>query len=232
MNNNELKIVVPNGRNFTAKENIFKLVRASELRLSDDFLKYTPNTPHEEEFKEAVEKVIKAGVQDFYRPTLDPSFDSDGQICYQAGMKPAVGKSYNWWAKEAKNFCPERKSRLGTYSEYIAFLAVLIKELVDAGKSLEWAWTAVCFDSEELGHYWDFSDATYKFEVTGNREVCGWSDLANTYKILAENEETGGFWLASGCCNFVSFDAPLARLYRRGSRYDGHRCGAGWLVLS
>ncbi len=65
----------------------------------------------EKAFKELLTKVIKFGVSDFYRPKIDPGFDKQGNICYQAGLRPAVGKSYNWWAKSAKEFCPERNSR-------------------------------------------------------------------------------------------------------------------------
>lgn len=254
--NNELKIVVPKGWSVRVEErsdgsrvfkfaqenaedttchhqeDIFKLVRASELSLSDGFLRYRPHTRAEKAFKEALEKVIKAGVQDFYRPTLDPSFDVDGRICYEVDMKPAVGKSYNWWVKASKDFCPERKSRLGTYSEHIAFLAVLIKEMVASGKSLEWAWNAVCNDSKELGHYWNSSDAKHEFEATCKRKVCGWSDLANTCKILAKDKEAGGFWLAGGCyCDFSDV-SPLAGLCHCGNRDDDERNSTGWLVLS
>lgn len=89
MKDNELKIMVPNDRSF-AVEDIFKLVRASELSLSDDFLKHIPKNPVEEKFKEAVKAVIEVGVKNFYRPTIDPSFDGDGRICYQAGRKPVA----------------------------------------------------------------------------------------------------------------------------------------------
>ena len=253
--NNELKIVVPGCRVVDAKvmpdgscvltleqatakdttrhhqEGIFKLVPASKLSLNDDFLKYSPKTPAEKAFMEAVKKVIKAGMQDFYRPTLDPSFDSDGRICYQTGMKPAVGKSYNWWYEHSKKFCSERKSRLGTKSEYIAFLAVFIKEMVASGKSLEWAWNAVCNDSKELGHYWNSNDAKHALEATGNREVCGWRDIANTYKILAEDKEAGGFWLAGGNYNNNSNNNPLADLYHNNNRNNDNNNSSGWLVL-
>lgn len=263
--NNELKIVVskgcrvtveenPDGRRvfkFAPEEDIFKLVPASKLSLNDDFLKYNPNTLAEAVFMEVVKKVIEAGVQDFYRPTLDPSFDDDGRICYQAGMKPAVGKSYNWWYEHSKKYYFERKSRLGTISEYIAFLAVFIKEMLASGKSLEWAWNAVCNDSKELGHYRNSNDAKYIFEATGNREVCGWCDLANTYKILAEDKEAGGcrdlaniykilaeddeasgFWLAGGGYDNYSINNPLALLYHDRFREYSYSGSTGWLVFS
>ena len=257
MCNNELKIMVPKGwvvneevmsdgsRVFTVKldtataddtacnqrEGIFKLVPASKLRLDDSFMNHSPKTSREKIFKDMVEIAIKNGLKDFWRPIMDPSFDADGGICYQAGNKPAVGKSYNWWKKTAKNFCPERKSRLGTKAEYVAFLAVLIKELVaSSGKSVEWAWNAVCNDSRELGHYWNSKDGKNVFETTGCREICGFFDLANICKMVAIDEVN--FCRASGKYDDNGYYFPLSDLWIGGSRYDDCNISTGWIVLA
>ena len=213
-------------------KSVFLKVPASELRLDDEFLKYQPKTKKEKEFKELVEDAIKSGLKDFYRPKYDPSLSEDRtSICYVPGKKPIVGKSYNWWEKVSKEFCPERNSRLGTKYEYIAFVAVLIKELVASGKSVEWAWNAVCNDSKELGHYWNSKNAKCAFETTGSREICGFYDLANTVKILAEDEESFDFWLASAHYHCFSDSYPLAGLCQvHGHSNEGH-FGCGWLVL-
>lgn len=220
------------------REGIFKLVPASQLSLEDDFLKYSPKTKKEQNFKNRVETAIKSGLKDFWRPVYDPSFYNYVRICYEPGKMPAVGKSYNWWAKTANEFKPEQGSRLGTKSEYVAFLAVLIKELVNSGKSVEWAWNAVCNNSKELGNYWNSKDsskcAQNDFEPTGSREICGWYDLANSFKILAEDEEAGGLWQAGGFYGYFSHEFPLAGMghvcssnYRN---YVDYQC-CGWLVL-
>ena len=214
------------------KDDIFVLVEASKLSLDDGFMKYEPTTRCERELKELLEEAIRSGVKDFYRPCLDPSFNEDGGICYKAGSKPAVGRSYNWWKEAAEGFMPERGSRLGTRLEYVAFLGVLIKELVSEGMSINQAWNAVCNDSKELGHYWNSKNAKYEFEPTGARKVGRFYDLANTCKILAEDEEAGGFWLAGGSCISDSYDGPLADLDCRDDRCDDFDCSAGWLVLS
>lgn len=65
------------------------------------------------------------------------------------GQKPAVGKSYNSWIEIVKN----SKWCIGTKSQYIAFLGVLIKRIVDKGWTVDEAWKAVCSDSKKLGHY-------------------------------------------------------------------------------
>ena len=227
MNNNELKIMVSTN---------FKLVRASQLSLDDDFLKYTPKTEEEEDFMFDVEEVIKKGVSDFWRPICDPSFDENGRICYHPGWMPAVDKSYSWWASNARVFYPERGSRLGTDFEYIAFLAVIIKELVASGKSIEWAWDAVCNDSKELGHYDNSQNVIdkYHLEPTGSREICGWYDLANTSKILAvaKEEDAGTFRWASGNCSISGNELPLAFLSYHNDRSYNFCCCSGWIVLT
>ena len=214
------------------REGIFKKVPASELSLKDNFMNHIPQTEQEKNFMAEVKKVIRVGMHDFWRPVCDPSFDDNGRICYEPGKIPAVGKSYNWWAKTAKEFKPEQGSRLGTKSEYIAFLAVLIKELVNSGKSVEWAWNAVCNDSKELGHYRNSENAKHAFEDTGSREICGWCDLGNACKILAEDEEAGGFWLTGGNYYYYSNDYPLADLYHYDDSNIDCNYSCGWLVLT
>ena len=113
----------------------------------------------------------------------------------------------------------------------MAFLGVLIKQLVESGWSIEGAWNAVCNDSRNLGHYWNSAGALHKFEPTGSREICGFCDLGNAYKILAEDKETGGFWLAGGAyhCNGINNSLADLSLYDcRNYKYYGR---VGWLVL-
>lgn len=219
----------------TEKENpqdAFVFVEASKLSLKDEFMKYKPKTEREEKFKKQLTEAIKKGVKDFWRPRYDPSFNEDGtRICYVEGKKPAVGKSYNWWKRTAEAFCPEWQSQLGTKSEYVAFLGVLIKKLVESGWKVEEAWSAVCNDSRELGHYWNSQNAKHAFEDTGSREICGFFDLANTYKILAEDEEARGFWLAGGDYCTSSNIYPLAYLARCNLQDFNHCDSVGWLVL-
>lgn len=213
----------------------FVLVPASTLSLDDEFMCYIPKLYSEKAFKELLTEVINRGISDFYRPRLDPSFDKYGKICYQAGLRPAVGKSYNWWKDNAKGFCPEHKSRLGTKSEYVAFLGVLIKKLVASGWEVAAAWNAVCNDSRKLGHYWNPKGALQDFEPTGSREICGFCDLANAYKFLAEDKKAGGFWIASGGYNLCGdYGPPLVQIELFTNRDRDSECyfTVGWLVLS
>lgn len=205
------------------------LIEAEKLSLDDEFMQHEPCTEAEVRTKELIVEAIRSNVKNFCRPEMDPSFADDG-IAYVAGKKPAVGKSYVWWSKIAKKYDPSRKSRLGTRLEYGAFLGVLIKELVAEGKAVEWAWNAVCNDSKELGHYYDSKNAKCEFEPTGSRLICGFYDLANTYKILAEDE--GGFWIAGGDYHDFGFSSSLVALYHLTVRYFDNNYSVGWLVFS
>jgi len=209
------------------------LIEAEGLSLNDQFMLYEPDTEKEKCTKDLIAEAIKAGVKNFYRPKCDPSFTDDG-ICFVAGKAPAVGKSYNWWFDTAKKYDPSRNSRLGTRLQYGAFLGVLIKKLVEEGMTVAWAWNAVCNNSKELGHYYNSEDAKQQtFELTGSRCICGFYDLVNTFKLLAEvDEEVGGFWIAGGYFGNYSYTCPLADLEHDTDCYSDDNLSVGWLVFS
>ena len=212
-------------------DDIFVLVEASKLSLDDEFMSHEPTTYEEEKLKKLLTEAIKKGLKDFYRPVLDPSFNGDGGICYVQGKRPAVGNSYNWWHKAAVEFMPERGSRLGTKVEYMAFLGVLLKNMVNNGWSKAQAWSAVCNDSRELGHCWNSENAKHELEPTGSRKIVSYYDLANTFKILAEDEEACCFWLAGGCYDNNGYYSPLTDLSRGCKRNFDYDNSVGWLVL-
>jgi len=214
------------------EDDIFVCIKASELSLDDEFMQHKPNSKREQELKDALKAVIKKGIADFWRPRMDPSFDKKGNICFKAGEKPAVGKTYNWWRDNSKKFNPKRKSRLGTKPQYIAFLGVLIKTLVAEDWTVDEAWNAVCNDSKKLGHCWNAENAKHAFESTGSRAIAGFYDLANAYKILTVDGVDGYFWLAGGSNYHYGFYYPLADLDLHYNCDDRSSYGVGWLVLS
>jgi len=191
----------------------FKLVEAEMLSLDDFFMSHQPTTLREKATKKLIFTAITKGVKNFYCARLAPSLTDDGEgIVFEAGKMPAVGKSYNWWQEAARNYKPEKNSRLGIRIEFGAYMAVLIKELMEAGMPVDEAWYAVCNDSSKLGHYSTSENASDDFEPTGSREVCGLYDLGNTYKLLAEEcpGNLEGFWVAGGKYCDAGTSYPIA----------------------
>jgi len=219
---------------FEAEEmrSVLVLVDAENLSLSDSFMAFEPQTGRESLTKELIHKAISAGVKNFYRPKCDPSFTKgEAGFYFEFGKAPAVGKSYDWWIKAIRNHSADHNVKLGTRLQYGAFLGVLIKRLIEEGKTAEWAWNAVCNDSAELGHYWNSVKAKHTFEPTGSREICGFCDLANTYKILADDSDNNIYWMASGIYGGDSKIYPIADICRGNSRNFGIY-GVGWIVVN
>lgn len=212
-------------------EKYFPIVKASTLSLEDEFLKYEPETNSEEKIYVEITEAIRSGLSDFRVQRMDPSFDNDGNICYRAGLRPAIGVSAIWWQKNAKEFMPEKGSRLGTVKERVAFLALLIKYLIEkCNYSIREAWKAVCYQSKDLGHYRDYKEKTHDIEPTGSRQIGEWFDLANTCKIILD-EVTGKLSLASGCYDDFGCGFPLASIYRCNNVTVKSDSNVGWIVL-
>ena len=205
--------------------------------LWDAFMKHEPRTTKERNFKKQLAAVICASdIKDFWCPKHNPSFcEDETKICFEMGSAPAVTpKTFSEWDKMAKSFMPECKSRLGTKDEYIAFMGVIIKSLTEMGWDIDVAWNAVCNDSYNLGNYKnnganDFHIISH--EPTGSREVCGFCDLADSVKYLAEDEATGCYYMASGCCYDDSDKCPIADIQPDNATNYSYAHAVGWVVL-
>lgn len=211
----------------------FPVVKASTLSLEDEFLKHEPESDGQTKFKEMLTEAIKSGLSDFRAQRMDATLDEYDRIYYQKGKKPEFNKSANWWKKNAKKFMPEKESRLGTIKERIAFLGLLIKYLIEErGYIVSDAWKAVCDQSKDLGHYRDSKDAKNKFEFTGSRQVGDWYDLANTSKIIINDDEASGFSLIGGDFYNYGEDYPLADVNSIYGSFVDYSYSTGWIVLS
>ena len=209
------------------------LIEASKLNLDGGIMNYYPPSLRGMEFRNLLRMAIKKEVRDFYIPVMDPSVDEEGKIFYEAGNKPAIGYSYSWWERKAKEFCPEHRSRLGTKYERMLFLGILITKLVESGCDLIDAWKCIFVDSSKLGHYSTSKYAThYYLETTGSRRVCDFYDLGNTYKILAKDEDTSNYWLAGGSYNDFGYHFPISSLLSCEYNIIGADANnVGWLVF-
>lgn len=162
---------------------------------------------------------------------LDPSI-KDGKLVYQQGLPPALGFSCAEWRNMLKEYNPSRNSRLMTITEYACRNLFLIKRLVESGYEIEEAWETVCDDSQEIGHYSNSDNHSSDFEPTGSRGVCGFYDLANTWKILeGDSEIFGDFWAASGFYNNSSKICPVGDIRPQHSKGDYVDISVGMLAL-
>ena len=203
----------------------FVLIEASKLSLDDVIFQHIPQNEKERVLKKRLEAVIKKEIKDFWLAKRDPTDagTEDDYGFYSA--YPATGKTYNWWYKKSV----EKKCRLGKLSEYVAFLGVLLKKLVENGWTVEKAWYAVCVDSTELGNY----RIPGRLGVTrrsGSDKICGFYDLANTRKLLAEDKDRGACWHAGGHCGELGTESPLATLRYDDERNCNHPDSVGWIV--
>ena len=191
-----------NKNEITILKKEFKLVEASKLRVNDDFMLLEPKTKKGKLLKTQIQKAIESGLNDFLKPVYDPSFvnfdpdyKKDDNLTFEPKKEPILRRTFEWWEEVAKSV----GGHIATRTEYNAFLGVLIKALFEK-KNSEIVWDLVANNKEWLGTFipGGTSNSFKKVYQTGTTKVCGFDDLANTYKLLKEDDPTGGFLIASG----------------------------------
>ena len=175
----------------------FPIVHAGALSLDDVIFKHKPQTINQAFFKKRFEIAYNMGLYNFRAQAMDPSLDENDNIIFKAGEKPAIGKPAIWWDIELKHFFPQKSSRLGSTNERVAFLGVLMKELVENyNYSISDAWYAICDQSREICNCADTIKGNVHIETTGSRKLGKWADLGNEYKIT-KNMKNG--YSLEGC---------------------------------
>lgn len=179
-------------------DEMFPVVRASELKLDDEFMHHTPVGWVQERVMKTLTSEIPLGIQDFRHPRVDPSFDDEGNLIFEEGKRPGVGRLLpHEWKALFEAYLPEKHSRMETDIGYDIFCGVYIKELVATGYSVERAWYEVCNESCKHGCFWDSHGAQNGLELTGSRPQGMWCDLGNTRKIIT-NKQGCDFFTVSG----------------------------------
>ena len=212
----------------TTTENFYKNV-----------LEFKSKNPNIKAFCKAIQEVQEVGVKPFYRPVLDPSIEN-GKVIYEKGKEPAIGILYTDWLKFVKrmNSVEGKRWKIGSEYQYYAFLVELINQLVESGWKIKDAMNAVIIDSRALGNYSDPKSSIKETrEKTGSREICGYYDLANTFKILSCTNRPDIAWYAGGAIGFFSDSYPLAYLINLEYKGEYEKTfyaidyGVAWLVL-
>lgn len=194
-------------------ENNFECrINPEVFSLDEEWFNHNPTTEKQKQIKTLfLDAKAKGRLHAFTCMTIDPSI-KDGKLAYEKGRKPAVGFSQKVWRELLEDYNPKRNTRQMTKTEYACKCLFIIQKRVNSGYEIDEAWADVCDNSKRIGHYYN-SNITMRgdFEPTGSKEVCGFCDLANTTKLLAEDpwDEVGGFWKASGHCGKISHVDPV-----------------------
>ena len=172
-------------------------------------------TEKQEFYLNVLARTRKYGIADFCIATLEPSV-KNGKIYYQKGEKVAKGFTLEEWDKMAKEFCPERNSRLATLEELFLFYAY--RNAQDL-----WSISDVCDSSIGIGNFFDAPKAKNGFETSGHRETAGYFDgIGNTSKICRYDDlvftVTGGHFDKSGAdypvAGYIKFCHKPKQIYR------------------
>ncbi len=216
-------------RNYEIKATEFETIKipGSDSPVYAKLMKHKPVNNTEEIFMDNLKKAISKSIKEFEVFVNDPSIDNNDKLQFIPNFIPAVGYSYNEWEELAK----KNGLRLGTKDEYTLFSGWLINSLINEGWTVSDAWNSVCTDSRELGNYYNSEGNNCFIEDTGSRKVAGKCDLANVKKILAKDEEAGGYYLAGGCFRNYGNTSPLASIDLHHKYFFHYGESVGWFVL-
>lgn len=220
----EMKIAIPElkgGREETEKNETSSIFE-SELECKIDpnmfageWLNHQPSTRTQKEILHLyLDAKANGRLHTFTCMKIDPSV-KDGKLVYQKGLPIKTDFSQNQWTKMLKDYKPSRNSRQMTRTEYVCRNLFLIQKLVESGYEIEESWQAVCDDSRKIGHYSDSYNPKNNFEATGSREICGFCDLGNVSKLIAQDpwdDEDGVFLTVGGDYTCDGSMAPVAYL--------------------
>jgi len=200
-------------------------IEASKLSMKDKFMQYNPKNTYEKILKSHLTHVIQSGISDFYCFNTNPSLDNEGNICFKGGIYSVPDESYNWWREKVEMFNPMCKSRLGSKSEYIAVLGVLMKKLIDEGWRVSKVWNELCNNQAVLIRY------LYSQTLTNvHYDNLGYlfTTFFQTSKFLADDEEKDEFWTTDSWANYNSF---IIDIYHNYQCTDVFSNTLGWIVL-
>ena len=210
-------------------DELFPIIDPSEL-IGHKLLEHKPETERQSKLLKDIQKCFELKLPAFRAPCMDPS-EEDGKIVFKAGNKAAVGHSPVWWKEECRKIMPTKNSRIGTELHRAAFLGKQIKYLIEKKRyTVEDAWKAVCDESRLLGHYRNSPASIRAFELTGSRQVGGFYDLANTYKII-ETWEPSNFLMVGGYYNNFSDMCPLMDMLSINNPEENLENSVAWIIL-
>lgn len=212
-------------------DKLFPIIPASTLSLDDHFFKWESDIRDFSKIQSKLKDGILNGkLKDFRRPIMDPSLDEFENIVFQKNAIPFTFKSCDYDFQYVKNkaeaFMPSKNSRIGNILEYCAFLAFLIKYLVENEKySPVEAIKLVCFNSKKL--VYDFNPIWEDRPLTGTVKVWHFYDLGGgTNKLLYEDHHT--YYASEACQRNVATTIRIGDIFANNSSF---LFAVPWIVM-
>lgn len=137
---------------------------------------------------------------DFWIANMEPSV-AEGKIYYLKGENVGDIFAFKQYEKMAKEYAPERGSRLANIHELFVWYALRIANGL-------WTLDYVCNDSSSAGNYRNAPNHANGKEKTGARTCGGYCDgQGNTCKLVTNDY---GFSIVGGCCWNFGHKNPVA----------------------
>ena len=179
-------------------DNFFKITASKREKVKDWFEKQkseTGSTERENKFLRILSDALEVVNYDYEIATMEPTV-VNGKIAYIKGKEVEVDRSFENWIKMAKEYLPERGSRLATlYELFIWYAWRIVKGY--------WTLHYVAEDSSSAGNYCNSPTATHKLELAGERKCGGFRDgQGNTFKLVTHKYDlvvVGGDYETAGC---------------------------------
>lgn len=178
----------------TLFDEFFPIVPASELSIKDPVFQHVPITVNERDLKELLQKVLKRGLKDFRAQAMAPSCDDDGNIFYEAGTVLPEDRTWASWHEMAKNFIPEKHTRLGNVTQRIALIAYIMKYLHEIeGWKIHRVWNFVC-DGKDISNYACTQKENWFKSPGTSQKLVHWYDLVGVPYIMVEVKKRDTFF--------------------------------------
>lgn len=170
-------------QNIGSKDQYFVKVYSHEIEELKEWLKIQKcKGKKAKTFIKRVRAYCKMVKGDYLIATLEPCVINDN-IYYIEGENVGVGYTTKQWENMAKNYWPERQSRLSTTGELLIWYAIRIM------KGL-WTIEEAVKDSTNIGNYLEAENASKTLDRVGAKMCGGYYDgQGNTCKIVLDYKQ-------------------------------------------
>ena len=200
-----------------------KITAEDREKVKKWFAKQKGQTEREKAFLKRLAEAVQKVDYDYWIADLEPAIEN-GKIYYAKNHYVGVGFSCKQWNQMARDYKPERDSRLCNQYELFIWYALRIANSL-------WTLDYVANNSSSAGNYWNAPKSSECRDKTGAKECGGYRDgQGNSYKIVNRDN---GYAIVGGDYNDAGENYPVAAVNYYGNVVDYiHDNGTGVLVLT